>query len=85
MSQCIRSISDDPTGESRTMGVFGKTETGRVVVQDGDGGSGENGGWEACRAGSEVEDILAGRHDCWFELGVSKFFGEAVPAYRYVG
>lgn len=51
------------------MGVFGKAKTGRVVVQNGGRGSGEDGGWDARRAGTKVEDIFAGGHDCWFELG----------------
>lgn len=51
------------------MGVFGKTETGRVVVQDGGGGSSEDGGWKARRAGAEIKDIFASGHDVSFELG----------------
>lgn len=60
------------------MGVFSKTETGRVVVQDGGGGSSEDGGWKARRAGAEIKDIFASGHDVSFELG---YIRRAVPVH----
>lgn len=52
------------------MGVFSKTETGRVVVQDGGRGSSEDRGWKARRASAEIKDIFASGHDVSFLIGI---------------